>query len=344
MHTPIFSAVQILTMTCPHRQGGAPSAEIRSAIKNELVKIDVLVGSYALSQTPQSTHLEFHKAAAGNDAFREPELAFNTAMLCLHRSGQFIEAAAQLRYTYPSWTEHDSIMCKRQSDAAAQCRSALDDLAAPATRLRAQYSSATPPLRCSEILAEIHAIRTQLTATLIYILCIHNPFQTAYDEHEDHFRSIVSDAAALSRLRRRTTASAFKRFTTRPGIISPLFVVSMKCRNQLLRALATTMLNQQGREGPADGHIMAAIGTRLAALEAPVSVPCSPSAPLAACDVLEVQRVHGYGVSPPRVTGEGRRVVDVTFSRPNPPLVQGWGHVDYSGLDNWIMWAEPVDI
>lgn len=342
-----LGAVQILTNTYQRRQGG-PSADILSTIKDELVKIDVLIGSYAMSQTPAFMHLESQEAAAGDDAFREPELAINAAMLCLHRSYQFIEPAAQLRHTYPSWTEHDPIMCKRQSDAVTQCRSNLDGLAALATRLQAQYSSATSALSDSEMLAEtlaeIYAIRSQLTSTLIFLLCIHSPFETTYDEHHDRFRSIVSDAAASARLRRRTKRSAFKRFSMRPGIVSPLFMVSDKCRDPPLRALATEMLKEQGREGPTDGQIMAAIGARLAAIETSASVPSSPGAPLAACDVLEGQRVHGYGVSPPRLNGEGRRVVDVEFSRPNPPLAQGWGHVDYSGRDSWIFWSEPIDI
>jgi hypothetical protein len=338
-----LGAIQILTKTYQRRQG-APSDEILSKIKDELVKIDVLIGGYAMSQTPALMHLESQEAAAGDDAFREPELAINAAMLCLHRSYQFIESAAQLRYTYTSWTEHDPIMCKGQSDAVTQCRSVLDGLTALAMRLQAQYSSATSTLRDSETLAEIYAIRAQLTSTLIFILCVHSPFQTGYDEHQDRFRSIVSDAAASARLRRRTKPSAFKRFSMRPGTVSPLFIVSMKCRDPQLRSLATTMLNEQGREGPVDGQIMAAIGARLAALETFACVPSSPGAPLAACDVLEDQRVHGYGVSPPRVNGEGRRVVDVEFSRPNPPLVQGWGHVDYSSHDSWIFWSEPIDI
>ncbi|KAH6880620.1 hypothetical protein B0T10DRAFT_141865 [Thelonectria olida] len=339
-----LGAVQILTKTYPRRQG-ASSADILSTIKSELVKIDLLIGSYGLAQTPQFMHLEFHEAAARDDAFREPELAINAAMLCLHRSHQFIASAAQLRYTYPSWREHNPTMCKSQFDAATECCSILDGLAAHATRLQAQYSSATSTLRDSEILAEIYAIRTQLTSALICILCVHNPFQSAYDEHEDRFRSIVSDAAASSRLRRRTNkASAFKRFTTRLGIVSPLFIVSMRCRDPSLRALATTMLNEQGREGPTDGHIMAAIGARLAVMETCACVPCAPGVPLAVCNVLERQRVHGYGVSPPRATGEGNRVVDVEFSRPKTPLAQGWGHLDYASLDNWIIWSEPIDI
>ena len=338
-----LGAVEILTKTYQRRQG-APSAAILSTIKDGLVKIDLLIGSYALSQTPQFMHLEYQEAATGDDAFREPELAINAAMLCLHRSYQFIESAARLRYTYPSWKEHDSIMCKGQSDAVTQCRSVLDGLAALATRLQAQYLSVISTLRDSETLAEIYAIRTQLTSTLIFILCVHNPFQTGYDEHQDLFRSIVSDAAASARLRRRTKPSAFNRFSMRPGIISPLFIVSAKCRDPTLRALVTTMLIEQGREGPTDGQIMAAIGARLAALETSASVPSSPGAPLSACNVLEGQRVHGYGVSPLRLNGDGRRVVDVVFSRPKLPLMQGWGHVDYTCLDNWIFWSETVDI
>jgi len=338
-----LGTVQILTKT-DQRRPGAPSANILSTIKEELVTFEVSIGGYAISQTPAAMRLESQRGTAGDDAFREPELAINAAMVCLHRSYRFVESAARLRYTYPSWKECDPITCRGQSDAVAQCQSVLDDLAALATRLQAQYSPATSTPRDSETLAEIYALRTQLTSTLVYLLCVHDPFQTGYDEYQDRFRSIVSDAAASARLRRRTKPSAFKRFSTRPGIVSSLFIVSMKCRDPSLRALATTMLNEQGREGPADGHIMAAIGARLAALETCAHVPSSSGAPLAACNVPEEHRVHGYGVSPPRFNGEGRRVVDVEFSRPKLPLVQGWGHVDYSCLDNWVFWSETIDI
>ncbi|KAH6853207.1 hypothetical protein B0I37DRAFT_333062 [Chaetomium sp. MPI-CAGE-AT-0009] len=343
-----LGAVQILTKTYPRGQDAPRSSanSILSTIKDELVKFDVLIGSYAMTQTPAVMHLEsnWQGAAAGDDVFREPEVAINTAMFCLHQSYQFFESAAKLRYMYPSWQEHDPIMCKGQSDAVTQCGSVLDGLAALVTKLQAQYSSATSTLRDSETLAEIYALRAQLTSTIIYILCADNPFQTAYDEHHDRFRSIVSDAAASARLRRRAQTSAFKRFSTRPGVISPLFIVSMKCRDPPLRALATTLLDEQRREGPTDGHIMAAIGARVAAIETSSSVPSSPGGPLVACDVLEEQRVHGYGVSPPRLNAKGRRVVDVEFSRPKLPLVQGWGFVDYTCMDNWTLWTETIDI
>ncbi|SPQ25733.1 67e0ea39-b9b0-4de6-b95d-796c5f3b3ca3 [Thermothielavioides terrestris] len=342
--THFFGAVQILTKAYqPHTS--APSAAILGRIRDELVKMNLSIGSYALAQTPAVMHLE-HQAAAGVDreAFSDPELAINTAMSCLHQSYQFIESAARLRYTYPSWKEHDPILCQGQSDAVNQCRSVLDGLAALATRLQAQQASATSTARDSETMAEIYAMSAQLTAALIFLLCVHEPLQTAYDGHEDLFRSIVRDAAASARLRRRAQPSALRRFSTRPGIVGPLFVVSAKCRDPPLRALATTMLGEQGREGPTDGRIMAAIGARLAALEMSACVPSVPGAPLTAGDVPESQRVHGYGVSPPRVDGEGRRVVDVQFSRPKVPLEQGWGLVDYSCLDNWILWSEPIEI
>jgi hypothetical protein len=172
-----LGAVQILTKAYQRRQG-ATSADILSIMKDALVKMNLLIGSYALSQTPQFMYLEFQEVAARDDAFREPELAINATMLCLPRSYQFIESAARLRYTYPSWKEHDPIMCKSQSDAVTQCRSVLDGLAALATRLQAQYSSATSTLRDSETLAEIYAIRTQLTSTIIFILYVHNPYET----------------------------------------------------------------------------------------------------------------------------------------------------------------------
>ncbi|KAH8884183.1 hypothetical protein GQ53DRAFT_405831 [Thozetella sp. PMI_491] len=338
-----LGTIQILTKAYQCRQG-ATSADILSKIKDAVVKVNLMIGSYGLSRTPQFMYLDSEEAAAGDDAFREPKLAMNAAMLCLHRSYQFIESASQMRYTYPGWKEHDPIMCKGQADAATQCRAVLDGLTALATRLQAEYSSTTSVPSDSETLAEIYAIRTQLMSTLIFILTVHSPYETIYDEHQDEFRSIVSDAAAAARLRRRTKPSAFKRFSTRPGIVSPLFIVAMKCRDPPLRAVATTLLSEQSREGPADGHILAAIGARMAALETSTSVPSSPGAPLAACNVLEEQRIHGYTVPHPRLNGEGRRVVDVLFQRPSPPLAQGWGHVDYSCQDGWAYWSEPIDI
>jgi hypothetical protein len=341
--THFLGAVQILTQTY---QGchGVPPTDILDKINDELVRINLLIGSYALSQTPSAMFLDFQEIDIGNDAFREPELAINTAMLCLHRSYQFIESAARLRYTYPSWKEQDPVMCKGQSDAVTECRSVLDGLTAVATRLQARYSAAASTRRESEELAEIYAIRAQLRSTIIFLLCAHSPFQTAYDEHLDEFRAVVSDAAASARLMRRAKPGVYKRFSTRPGIVGPLFIVSMKCRDTPLRALATTMLNEQGREGPTDGRIMAAIGARLASLETSACDTSSPCITLAACDVLEGQRVHGYGVPPPRVDGDGRSVVDVRFSRPKLPLLLGWGQVDYSCLDNWTFWSEAIDI
>lgn len=342
-----LGAVQILTKS--HRCGwGAsrPDVDVLSKMKDELLRFDVLIGGYALSQTPAFMHLEsrWQGDVRGDNVFCEPEFAINAAMLCLHRSYQFMEPAAKLRYTYPDWKEHDPDMCKRQSDAVGQCRSVLNGLGGLATRLHAQYSPTTSTLRESETLAEIYALRTQLMSTIIYILCAHSPFQTAYDDHQYLFQSIVTDAAASARLRRRAQSSAFKRFSARPGIISSLFIVSIKCRDSPLRTLATALLREQGREGPTDGHIMAAIGTRLAAIETSSSLPSFQEAPIAACNVLEERRVHGYGVSPPRLNGEGRRVVDVEFSRPKTPLLEGWGYVDYADLDNWVFWSETIDI
>jgi hypothetical protein len=235
-------------------------------------------------------------------------------------------------------------MCQGQSDAVMHCHETLDGLTTLATRLQARYSPMTSTERDSETLAEIYALRAQLTSTLIFLQCVHDPFETKYDSHQHGFQNIVRDAAASARLRRRTQSSALKRFSTRPGIIAPLFIVASKCRDPPLRALATAMLSEQGREGPTDGQIMAAIGARLAAIETAASAPSISGSPLAACDVLEGYRVHGYGVPPPRVDGEGRRVVDVQFSRPKVPLVQGWGQVDYTCMDNWAFWSEPVGL
>ena len=341
-----LGAVQILTEADQRREEGrASSNDILSTIKEGLAKVNLLVGCYGLSRTPQHMYLQLEETTAGENPFLEAEPAISAAMTCLQRSYTFIELAAQLRYTYPSWKEHDPVMCERQSDAVARCQSVLYGLGALATRLHAQYSTTTATTRDSETLAEIYAMRTQLTSTMIFILCVHSPYETAYDEHQELFRTIVSDAAASARLRHRTRPSAFKRFSTRPGIITPLFLVIMKCRDPSLRSIATALLGEQTcREGPADGQILAAIGARMASIESSASVPSRPGAPLAASDILEEARVYGYEVPNPRLNDEGRRVVDILFNQPNPPLAQGWGSVDYSRQDSWMRSTETIEI
>jgi hypothetical protein len=343
-----LGAVEILTKSQEGRQQRETSDALQT-IKGELVRTDILVGSYAMSATPVPMHLDFQGADLGLEASSKADQAINSALLCLHRSYQFIDSAAQLRYRHPSWEEHDAVMRKGRSDALDECHAILDSLTALVPSLQAQQSSTAATRHDAEALADVYAMRAQTTATTIYLLCIHTPYQTAYDAHLGLFRNIVSDAAASARLRSKSRANAFKRFSLRPGIVTPLFIVAEKCRDPPLRALAAAMLRDQGREGPTDGRIMAAVAVRLAALETAESIPSSPGAALVASDVLEEQRLHGYGLSPVRVSpiranGKGGRVVDVTFSRLKVPLPQGWGRVKYDGMDNWTLWTEPIEI
>ncbi|KAK7228052.1 hypothetical protein V2G26_000222 [Clonostachys chloroleuca] len=337
-----LGAVQILTRA--HQRQRAPSSDVLNKIKDGVVNANLLLGGYALSQTPQLMYVRFQDAAPTTNVFDTPELAINAALLCLQRSYQFISSASRLQYKHPSWKKYNSAMCEEQNKALAECYSMLNGLAGLITRQQSRHSSSTVTQKDWEILAELYALRTQLTANIIFILCIDTPFETAYDEHLDKFRSIVSDAAASARLRRWSKPGAFKRFSTRLGIVSPLYFTILKCRDPELRAVAITMLGEQNREGPADGHILAAIGAQVATLEISDSVPSTPGTLLTACDILEEQRFHGYTVPPPRLDSEGRHVVDVVFSRPNPPLAQGWGHADYSVPEGWSKWSVPVEI
>ena len=107
---------------------------------------------------------------------------------------------------------------------------------------------------------------------------------------------VVGCSMTLRRLRRGYKPSAHKRFSTRPGIVSPLFIASVKRRYPPLRTLAMAMLNEQGHRGRTDGRVIVAISARLAALETSAVSSSSLSAPLATCDVLESQRVSGFGV------------------------------------------------
>lgn len=337
-----LGAVHILTEGSPGQS--VPSTDTLSIVKDALVNFNIIIASYGLSRTPQLMYLEFQDTDTKGDALHEPKFAINAAMLCLYQSYAFIHSAAPLRYKHPSWKELDAIMSRSQAEAADHCRSSLRNLDALAKALQTHPSHQTSTDQASETLADIYALRTQITSALIVILCVHSPYETAYDDHGDLFQSIVSDAAASARFRRRIKASPFRRFFMRPGIVSPLFIVGMKCRDPPLRALAISLLSEQIREGPADGCILAAIGTRLATIEISASLPLSPDAPITASKIHEVHRVYGYMVPHPRFDDDGHRVVDVVFLRPDPPIAQGLGLVDYSREEDWTYWTESIKI
>lgn len=336
-----LGAVQIMHRISSQCPGGKSSPEVDN-IKDELIKIDVLIGSYGVPQTPQPTQFEeqegFGETFAPEQSFRDVASARNAAMQCLYRTRIFTRTASQVRYAYPSWKGRDEALDKAQLDAAAQCRVVLEGLTGLVERLQTDS-----PATSRNALADIYGLRSQITATLVYILCAHDPFQTVYDQHMNLFQSIVSDGAASSRLKRHTKSSALKRFATRPGVIAPLFIVAMKCRDPTLRALATSLLKEQGREGPSDGSIAAAIGARVAELES-TEADGSRIKILSASDVPERLKIVGHGVFPERLTSDGRRVLQVEFCRPKVPVTEGWGKVDYVQPEYWGPWKEDIEL
>lgn len=318
---------------------------IFECVRNELVMIDVMVGSYTMSQTPAFMHVEPQEQATTNDAFNRPESAIKTSAFALHRAYRLIGRAGTRRYKGPHYVEDDSIFIRDRIEVVSELRSVYHSLETLTQKLEAQISTAEAPNpEVAVNLAEIYALRCQLTSSLIFILSIHSPFETAYDEHQSLFRSIISDAAAAKRTGSRVRSGAFSLFSCRPGVLGPLFLVSMKCRDPSVRRIATAILKEQGREGPADGQTMAAIGARLGELEEsarPLSVSRSC---YEAHDIHEDQRIHGYSIDGPQLFETGKRIIRVSFSIPEPPILQGWGIVDYSSGGSWSFLSETLDI
>lgn len=334
----LLGAARILDTNCRGRSTRYPG--ILGIIEQELFNVDILVANYNMSQPPVRMCHESHGLSTAGDAFSKPETALRASILSLHSAYGFIARAAPLRYKSPSWIEHDSSMSLYRTTTLASLRAILDGLVRLTVKLRAKKNAAAASSG-AQTLAEIYALICQVTSALIFILSIHSPYETIYDEHQHLFQSIISNAAASARLKRSSKPSVFNRFSARLGIIGPLSLVSMKARDPRLRTLAISMLNELGREGPADGPTMAAIGARLAAIEE--SASRSELGPqLTASDIHEEQRVHGIALKSPPVSEVGRRFLHVEFSMPNPPLLEGWTKADYSNQSSWRYLSDTI--
>ncbi|KAG9256934.1 uncharacterized protein F5Z01DRAFT_748510 [Emericellopsis atlantica] len=331
------------------RQGSSsPTASgVLEVVEEELVLIGVAVGGYTMSQTPAFMHLEpqHTHAADDDDAFSRTGSAIKASAYALHRAYNFIGRSGGPKHRYSDYAQRDPMFLRDQADVLAKLGAVCGSLETLTERLEARLSTkAESACETAMDLAEVYALRSQVTTTLIFLLCMHSPFESAHDTHRTLFQSIISNAAASIHTKDRIKSSTFSRFTCRPGVLGPLFIVSTKCRDPSLRRLATSMLKEQGREGPADGRTMAVISARLTQLEESAEPKTGPHFPRVAADIQERYRIHGYSVDGPQLIKDNKRVIRVSFSMPCPPLQEGWGSVDYAKVENWSFRSEDLEL
>lgn len=311
--------------------------ETLAAVTQELSNIGILIASHVISEVPSFLQFEPQKASCVSN---EVEQATKSAFSALQNAYRFVGVAAPRRYVHPSWVDLDTDLCRYRDEILAELRSAVSALQTLSAHLQTESPTPAMKLTEAETIADVYALRCQLTLPLIFISSIHSAYETSYDRFQCLFQEIVRDAAASIRLQHRFKTGVFSRFSARPGILSPLFFAAMKCRNKSLRTVAIDLMRGLGRQGPADGHTMAAIAMRLAEIETPGIEQTGDTHD--ACDVLEEQRVHGYSFQTPPSYELGRQVLQIEFSKPDPPLSQGWGQVDYSKGENWKFWTESL--
>lgn len=313
------------------------------SIKDDLLASDVLISSYTMSQTPAFVQGIAERSAPQPDDFNKPEIAIQTCMHTLHRAYRFVGKASHYKYCPSNVVDNTAELAQQWSETIHDLRQISQHLGTLLEALQPARVSQTKGTPEGRQVAELHALRTQLTSALIFISSIRNPFEVAYDEYMDLFRDIITHASAAKRFLQSRESNVFHRFVARPGVLGPLSLVAMKCRDPSVRRMSLALLRQSGREGPLDGHTMAAIGKRLADIEEGGRRTTDVS-PLEAKHIAEQRRVHGYAVEGPiEVEGE-RRFIPVRFVRPNPPFLHGWRHVDYTDAKNHLFWYERVEI
>jgi hypothetical protein len=99
------------------------------------------------------------------------------------------------------------------------------------------------------------------------------PDQTNFDNLHNHFEDLVRfseefvaslDQASSKHLEIQGPSS---RFTLDAGIIYPLYLTALKCRDRNIRQCCVQLLSRCGREGPWDGCMMSQIAKEVIALE-----------------------------------------------------------------------------
>lgn len=114
---------------------------------------------------------------------------------------------------------------------------------------------------------EAIGLRCQVAVALILTSTVLTPGQVPYDKHLHYFRQTVEDAETLLRhsTKRHTLIGQF--YANHLGVLNPLFVTALKCRDWQCRRQAIALMNHAGQEGPINGRTLAAITSRAVAIE-----------------------------------------------------------------------------
>jgi hypothetical protein len=184
-------------------------------------------------------------------------------------------------------------------------------------------------------------LRAQCLSAKICLSAASLAYETTYDAFFPDFHQIVKDASyVLSERTPRTTP--FEPFIPDLGILQPLLMTALKCRDPNIRRQAVPMLATGGREGPFHGRVLAAAAARIIQVEnGGLALDCAVRRPPV---IPENRRVHGMGVDLDNLAQRRKRSVQVILSQCRNVKYMLESEAEWTDDVHWNIWSEEVPI
>lgn len=295
------------------------------AIDIAALSLDVNVSSYASEMPPRLSSPRIFDSSSF-PGMKGQELR---ALLTLHSAYEFLNRASNFKYVpirfHPQGidVEHGRHIANMMSVAHA-------------LSLALSQDSAHSDRRLSTMRMQCHSCLIRLAT----ILC---PEECVYDTYTELFRCIIEDASVILQ-RHRMALEDKLGFSADLGLVQPLSITAMKCRDIDVRSAALNLLEQCGTDGPFDARVLAAISRRVIELETHEHELTSKPAHNWSDPVPESLRVCGCGpdlsrvrqVGDPRVTAFFSRCVDVSA------MMAEQTSNGFEKSTHWQIWTETV--
>lgn len=201
-----------------------------------------------------------------NEALSDSSELHRQVLSVIHSSYGFISDTACYKYLPGTTTPRTLLIKQGRHLAALECC-----LISTGNQLNPRRSAAgtvqTIQLRRMQGLS----LQSLLLSTRIRVSRALDPLEVNWDKHANDFETIVENSGEILTAREQDLSHGKPvkglSFTPLLGIIQPLYLTSMKYRNDQGRRRAIGCLRRSGREGPWLGELLAAVATRAAEIE-----------------------------------------------------------------------------
>lgn len=329
---------------------------------NFLLRLDVQIASYTMGRPLFSILPPSHGTSAPVSS-----TIHNTASRALstiHTCYDFNARVTGLKYVSASRIPLEILA--EQDTLVAQLCSSLEDMHLNVDKLQPGICTAleTPsilPMTSVKTYVEAQILLMHVLSTFIYTSTILDATETAYDQYEHQFEEIVSAASEALRVENRMLAAGIvaaplRHFRGELGVLQPLFLTGLKCRDPNTRGRAVALMRGVDQEGPFDGRILAVVAARVLEIE---HEGRNNNHDVRCCaDIDEPNRVYGAAMNAERHQNESvfnapkLRSVQVGFSRCRDIRLLVAEHSDKVGMDSgvaghgvvWELWDEVLFI